>query len=183
MQVLLPCSAVLQTRIGGIAASKLWQACRSLALLDFLTHSQTRCYISGIVHIFWDLDNKPGDGLQLGELVSRVKMAAEQFGEVSKLALFLRSTVMQRGAQKAFASGLSWLAIQVAEMHAYANTSTLTWVPPAERRRRGELKARSVPSLRLLLPTEVKVLDLLLLQKPHRHEHSCRRLRFTSLQS
>lgn len=102
MQVLLPCSSVLQSGIGGTAVSKLWQACRSLDRLCFFIHCQTRRYGSGTVHVFWDLDNKPGDGLQPGELVSRIKTAAEQFGEVSKLALPLRSAVTKRGAQEAF---------------------------------------------------------------------------------
>lgn len=150
MQVLLPCSSVLQSGIGGTAASKLWQACRSLDRLWFLTHSQMRRYGSGTVHIFWDLDNKPGDGLQPGELVSRIKTAAKQFGEVSKLALSVCSAVMRCGAPL----HMAWLSMQVAEMHAYANTSTLAWVPSAERNRRGDLKARYVSSICLLSPTQ-----------------------------
>lgn len=95
----------------------------------------------GLVHVFWDLDNKPGDGLPVPELVSRVRAAAERFGLVSGSTALLHSLYATRCITLAGCLFSCW-ALQVAEMTAYANAATLAWVPLLERQRRSDLKAR-----------------------------------------
>ena len=112
------------------------------------------------MHVFWDVDNKPGDGLPPLELVSRVRAAAEQFGQVSapgvcwrvkvapclhhnnvKLVLLLALQVATK-VPKVRMKFIFLLALQVVEVNAYANAATLARVPSYERQRRSGLKAR-----------------------------------------
>ncbi len=81
---MLFCSTVSRARA---RCSRAWRVCSAVPTACRQQQAAARRQSSAaLVHVFWDLDNKPCDELRPAELVSRVRAAVAQFGTVRTAA-------------------------------------------------------------------------------------------------
>ncbi len=79
---MLFCSTMSRARA---RCSRAWRVCSSVPTACCQQQAAARRQSSAaLVHVFWDLDNKPCDELRPAELVSRIRAAVAHFGTVRR---------------------------------------------------------------------------------------------------